>query len=175
MIVIMQTGTCTCQGLCLFWRRGRAVLLFPRPPHAADSARRAGQAEGRSCAASPAIAHATQPNAASPFAKGDADPAEPFASGQEMWTLVIEKAYAQLRGGHDAIARGGRPERAASTECPRRSASRRDSATGLSRARHPGLLALRARNHVPALRHASSSGSRSTASPAAAHASSSRP
>jgi hypothetical protein len=43
------------------------------------------------------------------FAKGHADPAEPFASGQEMWTLVVEKAYAQLRGGYNAIARGGCP------------------------------------------------------------------
>ncbi len=43
------------------------------------------------------------------FAKGRAAPAEPFASGQEIWAMVIEKAYAQLCGGYNAIARGGCP------------------------------------------------------------------
>jgi hypothetical protein len=43
------------------------------------------------------------------FPRGLADPPEPFASGQEIWPMVVEKAYAQLCGGYNAIARGGCP------------------------------------------------------------------
>jgi hypothetical protein len=43
------------------------------------------------------------------FAQGHADPSEIASGADEIWPIVVEKAYAQLCGGYNAMARGGCP------------------------------------------------------------------
>jgi hypothetical protein len=47
---------------------------------------------------------------ASQFSQNAARPGDSDGTNQEIWPLIIEKAYAQLHGGYSNIANGGSPE-----------------------------------------------------------------